>query len=654
LGLRLSLGPLKLFTDGLGVGWSMARVHLSDGNMGPFESHWDLLEPDSFGLSIKTKSLKGEGFISRDQALNRWIGALSLEFSEWSLAGVVMTEQSSVMAAVWATSLGFSTPIGTFDGIGMVVATDRRGDRQAFLDGLKSGVLDSVLFPTDPVLNAPTILATMSSLMLRADGFTVCGLMVQWVFGNAAARLVVVELAVLLEFERGDLRRIYLLGQGKVRLSRLPERLFSLNIEMFGVIDFEKDEFFLKLTLRNSKIAGGDLTGDGLVYWSNDCKVLSLGGFNPRFQPPAGLPPLARLTANIVDTKHVKLVFTAYLALTPCSFQVGGSVYVWAGAYGFSIEGFLKVDLLARFDGEFFLDVQFGVLLKRGSRILASIHFDGTFSGVSTWRLAGKARFSILFLSVTIPVSFELGGSGPATYDAVDATSALKQALEAQESWSVAQRQPSFTLRDVPRTGVWVAANQTLRVSQNAVPFGQRITRMGASPVAVPREFLIEQVTLGGQTRTWRPVEDDFAPGLYQDVDLDEAVRAPQFERMQSGLEIEGQDLKLGAALDSGTEFEEQILDEAPAPLVLSPATQTTIRALDSAAAAENVYYRVAAQPAVVEARRYLVTYATLEPPPDLDEITVQKGLNYTQAREYKRMRTAGLQVVRRYEVNPL
>src|SRR5262249_12676671 len=100
-------------------------------------------------------------------------------------------------------------------------------------------------------------------------------------------------------------------------------------------------------------------------------------------------------------------------------------------------------------------------------------------------------------------------------------------------------------------------------------------------------------------------------------------------------------------------EFEEQILDEAPAALALSPAAQASIRALDSAAAAENVYYRVAAQPALVEPRRYLVAYTTLEPALDLNETTVQKGLNYTQTREYKRVRTAGLQVVRRYEVHP-
>jgi hypothetical protein len=47
-----------------------------------------------------------------------------------------------------------------------------------------------------------------------------------------------------------------------------------------------------------------------------------------------------------------------------------------------------------------------------------------------------------------------------------------------------------------------------------------------------------------------------------------------------------------------------------------------------------------------------MVTYNTLQPPPDLDPAALEKGLNYTQAREYKRLRATPLQVVRRYEVS--
>jgi hypothetical protein len=648
LALRLRLGPVTLMTDGLGVGWNMARSRENTGNMGPFSTDWDLLTPDSFGISIQASSVKGEGFIARDASRNRWIGALNLEFAKWALSGVVMTEQGSVMAAVWATSLGISTPLGTLDGLGAIVGLDRRGDRDAFLEGLKNGVLDSVLFPADPVLNAPTILATMGSLMPRAEGSHVFGVMAQMVFGDRRARLLTAELAILAEFEGFKPRRMYLLGQGKVRLSRLPERIFSLNIEMFGVLDFEKGEYFIKLSLRNSKVAGGDLTGDGLLYIGKGNFILSLGGFNPRFLAPKNLPSLQRVTANIIDSDNVKLIFTAYVALTTCSFQIGGSVYVWAGAHGFSIEGFLKADLLARFDGEFFLDVYFEVSLKRGSRVLASISFDGVFSGVSTWRLAGKAKFSVLFLSVSIPVSFELGGSGKAQYDPVNAVGSLQQALEAPESWSAAQQQLGFTLRDTARTGVWVSANQTLKVSQTAVPFRQRITRLGASPLTTPREFVIERVKLGNQDKPWDPVEDDFATGLFTEVDLEESVRAPQFERMQSGFVLKGQDRALGTAVDGGTTFEEKVLDEPEASLALSETAQASLLALDTAAKAEQDYYQVAVEPVQVFARRYTVANSALEPS---DVVESEGGLNYSQAREYKRS-SGWLQVVRNYEVN--
>ncbi len=652
LGLRLRLGPVELLTDGLGVGWNLERKRGEDGNMGPFSSDWDLLAPDAFGLVVDAKSVKGEGFIARDELRNRWMGALSLEFSKWTLAGVAMVEGDSVMGALWVTRLGVSTPIGTFEGIGLFLGIGRRGDREALLDSLKTGSLDSILFPADPVLNAPTILTTMAALMPRAEGYVTFGLMVQWVFGNLKARLVVVEAALLLEFEGKKLRRVYLLGQGKGRLSRLPAHIFSLNIELFGVLDFEKDELLIKASLRNSKLAGGDLTGDGLIYIDGDQGILSLGGFNPRYPAPSKLPPVRRLTANIADRENFKLVFTAYLAITTSSIQVGGSAYVWAGAHGFSIEGYLKVDLLARFNGEFAIDVEFEVSLKRGSRVLASIYFKGTFSGISKWRLAGKAKFSVLFLSVSVPVSFELGGAEKPIYEPVDAIGTLVQALEDQESWSAMQAQPGFTLRGAARTGVWIPGNQTLRVNQTAVPFRQLITRIGASPLSAPREFAITKIRLGGQEFAFDPVEDNFAPGLYMDVDLEEAVRAPQFERMQSGARIRSPGTKVGGAVDGGGAFEEQVLDEPPAPLALPPSARDAILALDSVAAAEADYYRVAAQPIRVEPRRYLVTYTTLEPLDDMDKDVVEAGLNYTQARVYQRTRTMRLQVVRRYEVN--
>lgn len=649
-GLRLRIGPVTLVTDGLGFELALERAPEDDGSLGPYDCRHQVLAPNAFGIEIVSDGLfLGEGFIARDSARERWIGALRLELKSWRLDGVGMSEAGSFVAALWARNLGIATAIGTLEGLGLLLACDRRGDRDAFLDGLRNGVLDALLFPQDPVAQAPTILATMGQLLPRAEGHTVAGVMVQWVFGEHRARLFVVELGILLEFEGRRLRTIYLLGQGQVRLRGVPQRIFSINVEMFGLIDFEQGEFFLRLTLRNSKLAGGDLSGDGLIFIDEDRMVLSAGGFHPLFPVPGGLPALQRLTSALVDSQHVRITLQAYLAITTCSFQVGGRLDVWAGAYGFSIEGLLAVDLLLRFNGEAVLDVAFSVALKRGNRVLASISFEGTLTGITQWSLSGRAKFKVLFLSVKVPIDYGSEETEPVRFQVADAAAELRAALSAPESWSSDQLEIGFVLRDAPREGVWIPPQQGLQVSQTAVPLGERVERLGAAPLASPRSFQVEELRLGGRVQSTHALQDDFAPGLYLDVDLEESLRAPQFERMQSGVRAQGSGLTVGEVVEGGSDYEELVLDE-PANRIgadLEPRAE----AVDSAAVSPWRYYQVEARPVRVTPRRFLVADQTLALAEGLEPTQIERGLTYTQARQFRRRARGALQVVRQHEV---
>jgi hypothetical protein len=649
--LKLRVGPLTLRTDGLGFELALQRAPEDDGTLGPYDCRYQVLAPTAFGIQIASEGVfVGEGFIARDQARDRWIGALRLEIQHWRLEGVAMTEAGSFLAVLWAKNLGIATAIGTLEGLGVLVGCDRRGDREAILDGLRNGVLDTLLFPDDPVANAPTILATMGQLLPRAEGRTLVGIMVQWVFGERRARLVVAELGILLEFEGTSLRYLYLLGQGRVRLKGVPEHIFAINLEMFGVIDFERGEFMLRLTLRNSKLAGGDLSGDGLIFIDENRMVLSAGGFHPLFPVPGGLPIVQRLTCALVDSQHVRITLQAYLALTTCSFQVGGRLDVWAGAYGFSIEGLLAVDLLLRFNGEAVLDVAFSVALKRGNRVLASISFEGTLTGITVWSLSGRAKFKVLFLSVSVPIDYGSEETAAVRFQPADAATELRTALSAPESWSGHGRDLDFVLRDTAREGVWIAAHQGIRVSQNAVPLGERVERLGAAPLATPRTFQVEELRLGNRIQTTHSVEDDFAPGLYLDVDLEEALRAPQFERMQSGVRAEGSGLSVGEVVPGGSDYEQVVVDE-PASTLETDLSVVAVTA-DSAETPVWAFYRVAARPVRVTARRFLVADQTLAVAEGLQPSQIAGGLTYSQARFLRRRARTTLQVVRQHEVS--
>ena len=78
--------------------------------------------------------------------------------------------------------------------------------------------------------------------------------------------------------------------------------------------------------------------------------------------------------------------------MTSSSIQFGGKLALRVEYKGFVVEGYLALDLLIRFDGEFFLDVAFFVALRRGDRTLASLEVAGTLAGMSTWSLPAGLR----------------------------------------------------------------------------------------------------------------------------------------------------------------------------------------------------------------------------------------------------------------------
>jgi hypothetical protein len=639
------LGPVTATVEQVGL--EAMLTFSPQGNLGVADLQLGFKAPTGVGLTINAAAVTGGGYVSFDPSQDRYAGVLQLRVAERSLDGVVISEGNSLLGVVWLRGLGIPVVIGSIDGLGVLLGCNRRGDRDAFLQGLKSGALDAVLFPDNPVAAAPQVLATLGHLFPRADHHTILGIMAQWVFGGQA-RLAVAEVGILLEFERDRLQHLYIVGQGRMRMRQVPEHMFGLNIELFGDIDFASDTCLLMVALRNSKLAGNDLRGDGLLYYSPDKGfVVSVGGFNPRYPVPQRLPSLERVTMHLVNRDQLKIALQAYVALTPTSFQIGGRVSLWAGVAGFALEGFVGLDVLTQFDGEFLVDLAAELALKRGNRALASIEFTGTLSGMSMWRINGKATFKFLFFKATLSFDYSWGESRPALPAAVDALIPLLAALRAPENWSVQAAPAGVVLLERPRQGVWMDALHTLRVRQAVVPLDVTVTRLGPSPLQKPQTFRIAQVTLGHAATpiiAWRHVEDNFAPSLYQDLDLDEALVAPVFEKMHSGMELSHAALSLGNAVDSGADYEDVVIDAAFA----GTAPGASLRV--AAAPAASTFYQTKKQAVVVHTPRYVIADDSLQP----DQAHGTTGVSYTQARDQLRTalgRGGRRRIVRRHEV---
>ena len=77
--------------------------------------------------------------------------------------------------------------------------------------------------------------------------------------------------------------------------------------------------------------------------------ALAIGGFNPRFRPPADFPVVPRVTVALTTGDNPKLIIEAYLAITPNTLQFGATASLYAAAFGFSIEGYIGFDVLVQF-----------------------------------------------------------------------------------------------------------------------------------------------------------------------------------------------------------------------------------------------------------------------------------------------------------------
>lgn len=248
----------------------------------------------------------------------------------------------------------------------------------------------------------------------------------------------------------------------------------------------------------------------------------------------------------------------------------------------------------------------------------------------------------------------------------VDALEPLLQALQAPESWTGAA-DAGVVLAERDRDGLWGAAHGPLRVSQRAVPLDHRLTRLGPSPLRQPRRFVVEAVELADQGQTWDAVEEGFSLGLFQDADLDESIRAPLVEKLQSGLELAGNAADAGEAMAASTNYEEIRLD---APVAAAPeggpvsepdsgtlfARTTAPRVishppLEDYPLDEADFYRVDMQPVIVELPRFLAIDDALNPDEAHDESAVATGVSYARARECCLEAGFRRHVVRRYEV---
>ena len=310
-GFSANLGPVSVAVEEMGVQAIFKVIPDRTGNVGPLDLSFSFKPPTGVGLVIDAPIVVGGGFLFFDPKKEEYGGILQLEVAETIAVKAIgllttrMPDGSKGFSLVVIISAQGFAPIQlgfgfTLTGVGGLLGVNRTVMADVLRSGLKSGTLGSILFPDDPIRNAPQIVSDLRAVFPPVKNRYVFGPMA--IIGWGTPAILTLEIALILEIPEPI--RLIILGRLKAILPEERRALIRVRMDSIGVIDFHRGEVSLDATLYDSRILEFTLTGDMALRanWGGKPNfVLAIGGFNPRFAAPAGFPRLDRLALSLVQ-----------------------------------------------------------------------------------------------------------------------------------------------------------------------------------------------------------------------------------------------------------------------------------------------------------------------------------------------------------------
>ncbi len=522
--------------------------------------------PSSAGLRVKTTLLTGGGFLRYDDVKREYGGVLDLQFTKIGITaiGLIGTDPFSLVVVIGVhfvpkieLSFGF-----TLSGIGGLLAIERRLDSDALRKGIREGAVAMLLFPEDPVASAPKILNRLGEIFPQQPGGFVVGPMIELGWGSQAG-FVKARLGIVLALPDP---RIVVLGSLQIGVPSAdidPSlRIVDLRAEIFGEIT--PDYFLLIISLAGSKIAAMPVSGDIglLIRWNGTAAfALSVGGFFPKYTPPAELSDLQRISLPLSPpVAFLQVRAEAYFAITGNSIQFGGAVWFSADLGVVSGEAWLKVDALFQWAPRiyFIFLVECGVTIRAFGESVAGVTFRGQLSGTRPWHLEGYAEVKILLWKAKLAIpATEWGDRDTSSAPEVSPADEVARALSTDTAWAPQLPAGADTwvrLVEDRATPLLVHPLGALELKQLSVPLETQIDRIGSSPVK-SRRVNLANPTLGGiAAAAVSHATDKFAPSHFFERKDDQAASGSDFEEYPCGMRVVAStEPRYGAA--SGVEY---------------------------------------------------------------------------------------------------
>ncbi len=573
--LNLTLGPVSLVMDDLGLA-SVLSFPVDGGNLGGADLAIALRRPTAVGIALDAGIARGGGFLFLDWDKGEYAGVLDV-----GLLGVDVTAIGIIATKLpggWSMFLSLSAtftgrPIGfgfTLNGVGGLVGVNRGLDPEALGEGIRTGTLDSILFPDDPVANAPQILSDLGAVFPAQQGQYVIGPIAK--LGWGVPTLMEADLGVVAELP--DPVTFTLLGSLWAVLPDEKLALLVFNVDVAGTFDVTNGTLAIDASLRDSQVVGLALSGDMALrasFLGTPGFLMSFGGFNPHFSPPATFPELRRLSVALDTGDNLRIGLCGYFALTSNTVQFGAGADVWAKAAGLIVEGHFNFDALIQFSPfHFILDIGFSVDVRAGRVNLFGVHLALMFSGPNPFHVVGTATMKILGIRTSFDLDEVIGRKTiEPPRDTVYARALLVEALEDPASWREAPPDAGalpLVLADPVGDGtgpIRVHPAGSLDVKQRIVPLKRRVEKFGTARLGDLSEFRLLTPRVGDAAAvTPSDLTEWFAPAQYFEMSDEEKLSSPSFEEMPGGLRLAIDGVAAGVAQGFVLDYEQIIKDD--------------------------------------------------------------------------------------------
>jgi hypothetical protein len=578
--LAAVIGPVTASVSRLGF-IAAFSFPSAGGNLGPAQLEFRFKPPSGLGISIDAGPISGGGFLDFDVDNGRYAGAVALSVFGIQVRAVGLLDTKlpnstpgySFLVLITVEfdpiQLGFGF---TLNGVGGLCAINRDFVTEALQAALRAHTVDHILFPEDPIKNAPAIVSDLRAIFPPRLNRNVFAPMFKIGWGGDI-NLLTAELAVIISLPAPS--TVAVLGQMQVLLPHPDVRIVVLNLDVLGIIDNAQKRLSIDASLRDSRIASRTVSGDMAlrVQWGpNGNGALAIGGLNPHFQPPPGFPTLQRVTIALSSSADLKLTVQCYLAITSNTFQIGANAELYAASGSFNIYGWLGFDaLFARHPFRFVADVTAGFALRRGTTTLMGISFNGTLSGTSPWHAKGEAHISLWFFDVGVSFDKTWGDNEPALGEAqVDAWPLLQAAIADLRNWSAALpanipcgvnfANASTDAGSVPP--ILIEPSGALTFRERVLPLTQVLERFGGSVPGPQNTFTLDTVSLRGDGLPYTIVREQFAPAQFENLSDQDKLSRPSFEDADAGFSTGGDQIAFGKTFARDVAFNDIYIDD--------------------------------------------------------------------------------------------